>query len=72
MHIKMIWGEACSTCRFLEPHLKSRAESKWYEFEKKDISEASQEEISWATTLPVIRINNEQISYDDVIAIMTK
>ena len=66
--ILMICGEACMKCRFLEPHLKSRAEKNGISFEEKDVKEAVQSEIEWAASLPVVRFDDKQMDYDDVIA----
>ena len=66
--ILMICGEVCMKCRFLEPHLKSRAEKNGISFEEKDIKEAEQSEIEWATSLPVVRFDGKQMDYDEVLA----
>lgn len=71
MKVLLIWWESCSRCRFIEPHLKSRAEKQWYEFEEKDVSTASQEELEWASALPVIWMDWEQKDYDDVILMLS-
>ena len=71
MKVLLIWWESCSRCRFIEPHLKSRAEKQWYEFEEKDVSTASPEELEWATALPVIWMDDKQIDYDEMINILS-
>ena len=71
MKILLIWGETCSRCRFIEPHLKAFAEKNWYEFEEKNIEQASPEEIEWATSLPIIWIDWKQMDYDEVIAMLS-
>lgn len=71
MKVLMIWWETCNRCRFIEPHLKAWSENNWYEFEEKDISQASPEEIEWASALPVIWIDWKQKDYDEVIAMLS-
>ena len=70
--ILMICGDACMKCVFLKPHLKSRAEKNGISFEEKDIKEATQNEIEWATSLPVVWFDNEQKDYDEVLSIVSK
>ncbi len=71
MKVLLIWWEACSRCRFIEPHLKARSEKNWYEFEEKDVKDATQEELEWASALPVIWMDWEQKDYDDVINMLS-
>lgn len=72
MVIKLISWANCYRCRAIEWFLKARAEKEWYEFEEKEVSNASPEEIEWASALPVIWIDDKQMDYDDVIAMLTK
>lgn len=68
MKIKLISWVNCVRCKFIEPHLKFRAEKNGYTFEEKDINEASPEEIEWATQLPVIYFWEDRVEYDDALA----
>lgn len=58
-------------CKFIEPHLQSRAEKNGYEFEEKDINDASPSEIEWASSLPVIWFDDKQIEYDEALAVIS-
>ncbi len=69
--ILMICGETCIKCKFLKPHLESRAEKNGYEFEEKDISQATQEEIWGSTSLPIIYIGDEKFDYDNSLTKIT-
>ena len=71
MKVLLIWWESCSRCRFIWPHLKERSEKNWYEFEEKDVKDASQEELEWATSLPIIFIDWVQKDYDEVINMLS-
>lgn len=71
MIIKLISWANCYRCRAIEWFLKNRCEKQWYEFEEKDISQASPEEIEWAAALPVIWIDWEQIDYDNIITMLS-
>lgn len=68
MKIKLISWVNCVRCKFIEPHLKSRAEKNGYTFEEKDVNEATSEEIEWATQLPVIYFWEDRVEYDDALA----
>lgn len=52
----------------IAPLLKKYAEENGYSFLEKDIKNASQEEIEWATMLPVIYFWDERVEYDDALA----
>lgn len=71
MKVLMIWWEACSRCVFIESHLKNRCEKNWYEFEEKDVKDATQEELEWATALPVIWMDDKQMDYDEIINMLS-
>lgn len=66
--IKLISWQFCSRCHMIAPLLKKYAEQNWLEYIEKDINEASQEEIEWASMLPVIYFWDERIEYDDALA----
>lgn len=68
MKVKLISWVNCMRCKFIEPHLKARAEKNGYTFEEKDVNEASPEEIEWATQLPVIYFWEDRVEYDDALA----
>lgn len=68
MTIKLISWEFCSRCHMIAPLLKKYAEDNGYSFLEKDIKNASQEEIEWATMLPVIYFWDERVEYDDALA----
>lgn len=67
MKIKMITGQFCWRCHTLKPHLEKFCEENNYELEIKDINNTIPEEIGNATMLPIIRWDNEQIEYDEVL-----
>ena len=52
--------------------MQSRAEKNGYEFEEIDVSNASPDLIEWATQLPVIWVDWEQIEYEKAIEMITK
>lgn len=69
--ILMICGETCVKCKFLKPHLEARAQGNGILFEEKDINEAIPSEIEWASSLPVIWIDDKQIEYDEALAMVS-
>lgn len=71
MKVLLIWWANCYKCRAIEWFLKERSEKNWYEFEEKDVSTASPEELEWATALPVIWMDNKQIDYDEIINMLS-
>lgn len=72
MTVKLISWISCSRCRFLEGPLQSRAEKNGYEFEEKDVSQATQEEIWDSTSLPIIYIGDEKFDYDNILTKITQ
>ena len=70
--IILISGPTCNRCHFIKPPLQARAEKNNYTFEEIDISNADTSLIEWATMLPVIWINDKQISYEEAIDLITK
>jgi len=72
MKIKLISGEFCSRCHLLAPLLKQWCEKNWYSYEEKDVKETTQEELWDATMLPIIRFDDKQMDYDEVLAIISK
>ena len=70
--VKLISWISCSRCHFIKGPLQSRAEKNGYEFEEIDVSNASPDLIEWATQLPVIWIDWEQIEYEKAIEMITK
>ena len=70
--IILISGPTCNRCHFIKGPLQSRADKNNYTFEEIDISKADASLIEWATMLPVIWINDKQISYEEAIDIITK
>ena len=69
--IKIITWEFCSRCHMISPLLKKYAEENNISFIEKDIQNATQEEIEWASMLPVIRIDDKQVDYDEVLAMIS-
>lgn len=69
--ILMICGETCIKCKFLKPHLETRAQKNGILFEDKDINEATPSEIEWASSLPVIWFDDKQKEYDEALAIIS-
>jgi glutaredoxin len=69
--VKLISSSTCIKCHFLKPHLQSRAEKNGYEFEEKDVSQATQEEIWNSTSLPIIYIGDEKFDYDNILTKIT-
>lgn len=72
MSVKLISSETCTKCHFIKGPLKSRAESKGYKFEEKDISKATPEEVWDATSLPIIIIDWERRDYDNILQKITQ
>lgn len=72
MKILLISGETCNRCKFLKPHLERYCEKHWWEFEEKDVNDASPEEIEWATMLPVIWVDWQQMDYDKAVEMIAK
>lgn len=72
MKITLISWINCPRCRFLEWPLQSRAEKNGYQFEEKDISQATQEEIWDSTSLPIIYIEDEKFDYDNILTKITQ
>lgn len=70
--ITLISGPTCMRCHFLKWPLQSYAEKNWMEFREIDVSNASPDLIEWATQLPVIWIDWEQIEYEKAIEMITK
>lgn len=70
--ITLISGSTCMRCHFIKPHLQSYAEKNWMEFEEIDVSNATPEQLEWATQLPVIWMDWEQIEYEKAIEMITK
>ena len=70
--ITLISGPTCMRCHFIKPHLEKYAETHWMEFREIDVSNASPDLIEWATQLPVIWIDWEQIEYEKAIEMITK
>jgi hypothetical protein len=70
--IKFISGQFCGRCHTLEPYLKQFCEENWYILERKDISEASKEELGSATMLPIVWFWDEQLDYDETLSRITK
>lgn len=68
MKIKLISGEFCSRCHMISPLLKQYAEKNGYEYLEKDVKLATQEELEWATMLPVIYFDDERVEFDDAFA----
>lgn len=68
MTIKLISWEFCSRCHMIAPLLQKYAEKNGYTFLQKDINNATQEEIEWASMLPVIYFWDKRIEYDDALA----
>lgn len=66
--IKLISGQFCSRCHMLAPKLKQWAEDNGYNFVEIDVNNASPEEIEWATMLPVVWRNWEQLDFDATLA----
>lgn len=71
-NVKLISSLTCTKCHFIKGPLKSWAESKWYEFEEKDISEATPEEVGDATSLPIIIIDGVRWDYDNILQKITQ
>ena len=65
--VKLISSITCVKCHFIKGPLQSRAEKNGYEFEEKDISQATQEEIWDSTSLPIIYIGDEKFDYDNIL-----
>lgn len=72
MKVKILTSITCTKCHFIKWPLQSRAEKNGYEFEEKDISQATQEEIWDATSLPIIYIGDEKFDYDNILLKITQ
>lgn len=70
--VKLISSETCVKCHFIKEPLQSRAEKNGYEFEEKDVSQATQEEIWNSTSLPIIYIGDEKFDYDNILTKITQ
>lgn len=72
MKVLFISGPFCSRCHTLKPYLEKYCEENWYEFEEKNINDATPEELGNATMLPVVWMWDEQMDYDKVLETITK
>ncbi len=72
LKVKLISSITCVKCHFIKGPLQSRAEKNGYEFEEKDISQATQEEIWDSTSLPIIYIGDEKFDYDNILTKITQ
>lgn len=72
MKVLLIWWESCNRCRFIAPYLKEWAEKNGYEFEEKDVSEATKEELQFSSSLPVIRLWEKLIDYDEMVNVLSR
>lgn len=55
----------------IAPLLKKYTEENGMSFIEKDIKNATPEEIEWASMLPVIRMDDKQVDYDEVLAMIS-
>lgn len=71
MRVKLISGQFCSRCHMISPLLKKWCEDNWHTYLEKDIQNVTPEEIEWASMLPVIRMDDKQVDYDEALAMIS-
>ena len=72
MKILLISGETCNRCKFIKPFLELYCQKHKWDFEEKDVNDATPEEIEWATMLPVIWVDWQQMDYEKAIEMVAK